>query len=515
MRHMDSMRQKAAIEIPMSDIPEKTGGNHTPPDYERIFHPRRLAIIGVSAEGSGAGFGTGIFKSITTMGFAGEILPVNPKGGSIDGLTIFKSVADIPGDIDFAVIAVAARYVPEALEACLKKGAAGAEIISSGFSELDTEEGKTLEAQIKEIAARGIRVVGPNCFGIYCPASGLTLLPGPDLSRESGPVAFLAQSGGMAIDFAHAGKWMGIRFSKMVSFGNGADLRETDLLRYFKNDPETKVIAMYIEGIQNGQTFFNEIREAADKKPVIVYKGGLSRAGARTVASHTASMGGSGVIWDSVLKQVHAIRVRDAEEMAQASLAFALLPPKEFRKISVIGGGGAIGVAACDLAEACGIEIPPLAPELQARIDSCLPKPGSSAVNPVDVANPFVPPPYLKEILLAAAQDEQIDLQIIVSLLYHYKSVAKTFNKKVAEITPYKELVQSVCDAANETGKPIIAVLANPKRGVEDLDIVEMIALARKEFTDRGIPVFDELHDAIRAIAHVNTYYGTKAHRKE
>ena len=104
---------------------------------------------------------------------------------------------------------------------------------------------------------------------------------------------------------------------------------------------------------------------------------------------------------------------------------------------------------------------------------------------------------------------------IIVSLLYHYKSFAKTFNKKVAEITPYEELVQSVCDAANETGKPIIAVLANPKRGVEDLDIVEMIALARKEFTDRGIHVFDELHDAIRAIAHVNTYYGTKAHRKE
>ena len=141
---------------------------------------------------------------------------------------------------------------------------------------MGTAEGKELERQIKEIAAKGIRVVGPNCFGIYCPASGLTLLPGPDLSRESGPVAFLAQSGGMSIDFAHAGKWLGIRFSKMVSFGNGADLREAELLRYLADDPETQVISMYIEGIKDGDNFFSEIKAAASKKPVIVYKGGLS-----------------------------------------------------------------------------------------------------------------------------------------------------------------------------------------------------------------------------------------------
>ena len=494
---------------------KKTGSGKTnfpPTDYERIFHPRRLAIIGVSADASGAGFGTGIFKSITAMGFAGKIFPVNPKGGSLDGQNIFKSLEDIPEEIDFAVIAVAARFVPEVLEACLKKGAAGAEIISSGFSELGTEEGRELERRIKEIAAKGIRVVGPNCFGIYCPASGLTLLPGPDLSRESGPVGFLAQSGGMAIDFAHAGKWMGVRFSKMVSFGNGADLREAELLRYFKDDPETKVISMYIEGIQDGDSFFKEIKAAAGKKPVIVYKGGLSRAGARSVASHTASMGGSGTIWKSVLKQANAIQVHDTEELAQASLAFALLPPKKFSGISVIGGGGAIGVTACDTAEIYGMEIPPLAEDIQQRIYDYLPKPGSSAINPVDVANPFVPPQSLKSVLLAAAEDQRIELQIIVSLLYHYKSIAKMFNKPVAEITPYKELAQAVRDVVDQTAKPVIAVLPNAKRGVDDLDIVEMIALTKKEYVDRGIPVFDELHDAIRAIGHINTYYGGKNH---
>ena len=455
-----------------------------------------------------------MFKALKAMGFEGEILPVNPKGGTIAGLNIFKSVEEIPGKIDFAMIAVTARHVPDVLEACRKKGAAGAEILSSGFSEMGTAEGKELERRIKEIAAKGIRVVGPNCFGIYCPASGLTLLPGPDLSRQSGPVAFLSQSGGMSIDFAHAAKWMGIRFSKVVSFGNGVDLRETDLLRYFKDDPETKVISMYIEGIQDGDKFFKEIKAAASKKPVIVYKAGLSKAGARTVASHTASMGGSGVIWKSILKQVNAIQVNDSEEMAQASLAFALLPPKTFKGISVIGGGGAIGVTACDTAENYGIEIPPLAADLQARIDAYLPKPGSSAINPVDVANPFVPPQALKEVLLSAAEDKRIDLQIIVSLLYHYKSIARMFNKPVAEITPYKELAQAVRDVVDQTGKPVIAVLPNTKRDVDNLDVIEMIALTKKEYVDRGIPVFDELHDAIRAIAHVNTYYGGKYNEK-
>ncbi|MDD4356907.1 MAG: CoA-binding protein, partial [Smithellaceae bacterium] len=242
-------------------------------DYQRIFHPRTLAIIGVSAEEGSAGFGTGMLKSIMAMGFEGKIYPVNPKGGNISGMEIFKRVEDIPEKIDFAVIAVSARHVPDALEACRKKGAAGAEILSSGFGELGTEEGKALEKQLQETAARGIRVIGPNCFGIYCPASGLTLLPGPDLSRISGPVAFLAQSGGMAIDLAHAGNYLGIRFSKMVSFGNGVDLRESELLRYLADDPETQVISMYIEGIKDGEDFFLAIKKAASRKPVIVFKG--------------------------------------------------------------------------------------------------------------------------------------------------------------------------------------------------------------------------------------------------
>ncbi len=484
-------------------------------DYERIFHPQKLAIVGVSTEEGGTGFGSGMFTALTAMGFEGEIFPVNPKGGKFFGTDIYRQVEDIPVKLDFAVICVTAKAVPDVLEACRKKGAAGAEILSAGFSELGTEAGLNLEKKICEIAAKGIRVVGPNCFGIYCPRSGLTLLPGPDLSRRSGPVAFLSQSGGMAIDFAHKGKWMGIGFSKVVSFGNGADLRETELLRYLARDPETRIIAMYIEGIKDGDAFFREVKAASYRKPVIVCKGGLSPAGQRMVVSHTASMGGSRVIWQSVLRQVNAIQVQDLEELVEASLAFSLLPERVFKGISVVVGGGALGVTACDAAETFDIEIPPLSADLQTRIGELLPKPGSSGLNPIDVASPFVEPKILKEILRITAGGKQIDLQIIISLLYHYKTMARALGKPVAEVAPYRELAEAVRDVVKETGKPIVVVLANPKRGGDDLDIVEMLALARREFLDRGLPVFDELHDAIRTIAHVNAYYAGRKMKNE
>jgi len=474
--------------------------------YERMFHPRRIVIVGVSTEG--VGFGSGIYMSLRTIGFAGEIFLVNPKGGSFLGADMYKKVEDIPGDIDFAIIAVTARDVPDALEACRKKGAAGAEIMSAGFKESGQPEGIALEKQVREIAGRGIRVIGPNCFGIYCPESGLTFMPAPDLSRKSGPVAFISQSGGMALDYAHEGKSTGVRFSKVVSFGNGADLRETELLRYFGNDPQTRVINMYIEGIENGDEFFAVLKEVSRQKPVVIYKGGLSAAGSRAVTSHTASMGGSRVIWPSILKQVNAVQVGDMPEMIQASLAFSLLPQRVYKNMSVIGGGGALGVAAADMAESSGMEMPQFPHAIADRMMAILPKPGSSAGNPVDVANPFVPPKTIGEVLRIGAEDKRIDFQVLISLLSHFKSMSLATGKPVKEITPYQELAKYTDEAIKETGKPVIVVLPNPRRSLEFMDVVELMELARNAFLGRGIPVFDDLRLALRALEHVNAYYG-------
>ncbi|HON38986.1 MAG: CoA-binding protein [Desulfomonilia bacterium] len=480
--------------------------------FDRIFHPKSVAVIGVSA--SGYAFGTGILSSLKAIGFEGRLYAVNPKGGEYNGMKIYTGLSMIPEPIDLAVIAVPAERVPNALEECRRMGVAGVEILSAGFSEIGTEAGARLEQEIRDIASRGIRVVGPNCFGIYCPQSGLTLLPGPDLSRKSGPVGFVSQSGGMAIDFAHIGKWMGVGFSKMVSFGNGADLRETELLEYFGRDPETRVIAMYIEGVKDGKRFFSVLKDVAARKPVIVNKGGLTEAGSRAVESHTASMGGSKRIWEAVLRQAGAVQVGDLWEMAQTCLAFSLLPPRVYEHITVAGGGGALGVSACDQAELYGLNIPQLDPEITKAILEHLPRPGSSAKNPIDAANPFVGPQAYREVFLKAAGDQRVDAQILIQLLYHYKSLSSAMGlSSPKEIAPYRQLADEMKGVVDATGKPLMLVVPNIKQGVESMDIEEMIREARAIFLDRGIPVFDDLGHCLRALGHVSRYYALRRAR--
>lgn len=481
---------------------------------DRIFHPKRVAVVGVSA--NGFSFGRGILFALMAMGFEGELLPVNPRGGEVAGRKIYPSIEAIPGGIDFAVIAVAAPLVPETLRSCRLKGAVGAEILSSGFRELGSEEGACLEEAIGREAAEGIRVIGPNCFGIYCPASGLTMLPGPDLSRESGPVAFVSQSGGHAIDFAFLGKWMGIRFSKMVSFGNGVDLRETELLDYFTQDRETGIISLYTEGVAQGDGFFNALQSAARRKPVVIYKGGLSESGRRAVASHTASMGGSRRIWEAVLKQAGAIQVSGMQELANACLALSLLPRRVYRGVTVVGGGGALGVAACDTAEAFGLELPPLSGDIHDAVYGALPKPGSSAANPIDIANPFVAPSVIRHVLTEAGRDERVDIQIQVPLLYHFKSMAMMLGlKSIREAAPFEEMAEAARNAADATGKPVVAVLPNPRQSLDDFDVEEVIRGARGCYLARKIPVFTSLSGAFQAVRHVSDYAGRPDAGKE
>jgi len=484
----------------------QTVPHSTNTEYERIFHPKKMAIIGISSKGTGAA--SDLFFSLKLFGYPGEIFLVNPKGGTLAGQEIHQSVQQIPGNLDLAAIFAGAAAVPDILEACRLKGAAVAEIFSAGFTETASDEGIALQKEIVRISQRGIRVVGPNCMGIYCPQGGLTIVQGQDFSRESGPVAFLSQSGGQAIDFTNLGLSIGLTFSKVVSFGNGADLRETELLRHLGEDPQTRIINMYIEGLADGDAFFNTIKDVARKKPVIVLKGGLSEAGSRAVLSHTASMGGSRKIWGSILKQVNAVQVRNVPEMARASLAFTHLPAKTYRNLSIVAGGGGNGVSGADQAETFGMKVPPFAPELSRRIDAFLPKPGSSAVNPVDLAMPFVPPQVIRDALSLAASDERIDLQILITMFSYYKILADTSGRSIKEMVPYIEIAESVREVAEKTGKPVVVILSNQRCGQNDLGVIELIEAARCAFIERGIVPFDDLSDALQAIAYVNDYYG-------
>jgi acyl-CoA synthetase (NDP forming) len=249
---------------------------------------------------------------------------------------------------------------------------------------------------------------------------------------------------------------------------------------------------------------------------VVIYKGGLSEAGQRAVASHTASMGGSRRIWEAVLKQAGAIQVSGMQELANACLALSLLPRSVYRGVTVVGGGGALGVAACDTAEAYGLQLPPLSGDIHEAVYGALPKPGSSAANPIDIANPFVPPNVIRHVLTEAGRDERVDIQIQVPLLYHFKSMAMMLGlKSIREVAPFEEMAEAARIAADATGKPVVAVLPNPRQALDDFDVEEVIRSARSCYLARKIPVFASLPEAFQAVRHVSDFAGRPDAGKE
>jgi len=219
-------------------------------------------------------------------------------------------------------------------------------------------------------------------------------------------------------------------------------------------------------------------------------------------------MGGKKVIWEAALRQCHVIQVENLEEMSDASLAFSLLPVREYKGCSVMGGGGALGIAAADTAESFGIKVPGLRKDLQVAILDVLPKPGSSATNPIDIANPYVSARYIREILLHASQDDNIDFHIVIQLLYHYKALQLAMgNVKLSDITPYKELAK-VCREAMDIGKkPVVLILPNIRQDEDDIEVEEVIRETRRLFTEAGMPVFDNVKSALSAVASVSRYY--------
>ena len=238
-------------------------------EFAPMFYPKSHAVIGASA--NTRKFGGRFLATLLGFGYGGKLYAVNPQESEILGLETFARVGDIPEPVDFASIAVPARAVPEAVEECLAKGIKAVQILSAGFTEAG-EEGRRLEEEVARTAARGIRIIGPNCFGIYCPAGGLTILPGERLPKESGPVAFISQSGGYAVRVPRRASGWGVRFSKVISYGNACDVNECDLVEYLHQDPETKIITGYIEGVKDGSRFFKLLQEVCQTKPVILWK---------------------------------------------------------------------------------------------------------------------------------------------------------------------------------------------------------------------------------------------------
>jgi acyl-CoA synthetase (NDP forming) len=481
--------------------------------FEPIFYPKSLAIIGASAELGK--FGNIILSAITEIGYRGKIYPVNPEGGEINGLKVYGSLKEIPGEVDLAIVTIPAAFVSGVLEECLCKGVKGVEILSSGFKETGTPEGIRMEEELSQIARRGLRILGPNGFGIYCPESGLTILPGQNFSRESGPVGFLSQSGGLCADLGQMAIGLGIRFSKMVSYGNGCDVAACDLLEYFFADEKTRIVAGYVEGLEDGPRFLRVLKENRGKKPVILWKGGLTATGSRAVMSHTGSLSGSGAIWDAAFKQAGGIQVLSVEELIDTIYAFFYLPTSAGPRVAVMGGGGAISVAASDSLECLGLSVPVFSPKILEKLTPSFPPVGNSLKNPVDLGNPMTPPSMLRKVMEAAGEDDGIDTLMIIQILYYILFYLRHWlgmdDRPLSQFSFQPELLRACQEVREKYGKPIILVMPDITTDTRMVDMEFEWRRERDTYQAAGFPVYKSLDRAARALRHLIAYHRLRA----
>lgn len=362
--------------------PESRSNQRTP-SLEYIFHPRSVAVVGSLAEPDRWWLKAYYIDPLLKFGYPGQIYAVNPKGGESPDLAVYRSLNDIPGPVDHVVLCVSARRTPQLVSQCRDLGVKTINIFSAGFAETGEREGIEIQQSLVEIAGTsGMRVIGPNCMGLYCPETGLSFCT--DFPQEPGPIGLLCQSGGNTTYIIRVAAERGLRFSKGVSYGNACDLNECDLLEYMAADPETRVIAAYIEGTKDGARLLKALTGAAAAKPVVVFKGGYTEGGSRATASHTGSLAGSDAVWDGLLKQVGAIRVYSVEEMVDVLVALLHMRPPRGPNTCVAGNGGGASVMATDECERAGLRLLPLPPETRERLKKFIPLAGSMLRNPID-----------------------------------------------------------------------------------------------------------------------------------
>ena len=348
---------------------------------DALFEATSVAIVGAPR---GMKMGKLFLVALLDQGFPGQIYPVNPQAEEIDGLKAYPSVSAIPGPVDLAIVLVPHHHALPVVKECGRKGVKGAVLFTAGYKETGTAEGKALEEELVRTArSSGMRLIGPNGMGLYCPKTGLSFFP--QVSKEPGPLGIISHSGSLTNILGRLASQKGIRFSKVVSLGNECDLTSTDFLTYLGRDPDTKVIGAYLEGIKEGPFFLDALRKASLAKPVILWKLGLTHEGGRAAASHTGALAGSREIWEGVVRQSVAVPVVGFEEWVDALMGFSLLPSGVGDRVAIISGPGGLAVSA---AEACGnngLRLAQLSPETRSTMAEFVPPTGTSLQNPVDV----------------------------------------------------------------------------------------------------------------------------------
>ena len=470
---------------------------------DRLFSPGSAALVGASPNPYSGGYAYAVHL---LQDFKGRFYFVNPKVKEVLGVKTYPSLLDLPGEVDYVICSISAEKIPPLLEECSRKGVKLIHLFTARMSETGREEGERLEGEIVGRARRlGLRVLGPNCMGLYNPEVGLTY--GYSFPDEPGPVGGIFQSGGLSTDFVHYGYLRGLRFSRVVSYGNGRDLDEVELLRYFSWHPSTRVVAMYVEGVRDGRRFAEALREVASRKPVVVLKGGRGKTGARAIRSHTASVAGGREVWRGVLSWSGAVEVGTFEELLDQAVAFTFLPPSRGRRVAVLGGGGGKSVLSADLWEEEGFELPELGPSVREKLKEMCPGEWDWVGNPVDFSilqeRPVMPQEWLE------LMEESGDFDFFVFNLTEDDPLPEEVWRFWME-----EQVNGLL-RFRKRGRPLLAVV--PSAGVDPREMSKWrwgaIGEIRRRMVEEGIPVFPSVERAARALRRFVEYWEKRSVR--
>ncbi len=463
-------------------------------DFEHIFNPRAVAVIGASTD-------DGFSQALMNPKMREKLYLVNPKYSELSGKKYYASILDIKEAIDYVIIAAPALQVPKILAECIEKGVKAAHVFTAGFSETGLADRKKLENEVRDIAKGKIRLIGPNCMGIYCSKSGLSFTF--DASFEEGPVGVVSQSGTFGVEFLNIGKIRNLKFSKVISYGNAVDLDCPDFLEYLADDPDTKVIALYMEGTRNGKRLKSALAEAARKKPVLALKGGVTEHGSRAASSHTGSLAGSPEIWSSIFRQTGVAQVEDFDELLNASLALTYAPFPSGKGTSIITNSGGFSVLETDACVKAGLEVPQFQEETLAQLRKIVPVAGTSIWNPLDAWPVFYNlsgmSGNLSDIIRILARDRNIHSIILHfdEINYLRRVLGETFEGHLREVV---QLMLSGClYARDEVGKPVMICISMETYS-EDEEDRRYHLMVKKTFEDERFPVFPTLRDTIKAL---------------
>ena len=440
-------------------------------DIRYLLDPASIMVIGASHHEEKIGHK--VMSNIVHEGYKGKVFPVNPAGGEILGYKVYKQISDIEEAVDLAIITIPARFVRESVEECGKKGVKFIIIITSGFSEIGKREE---EKELVRIAKKyGMRILGPNVFGVYSARASLNGTFGPAEVRP-GNIAIITQSGALGIGMIGKTAMNSMGLSTIVSIGNKSDVDEVDLLRYLASDPLTKVVMLYLEGVKRGREFLEVVKNFPEDKAVIVVKAGRSKWGARAAASHTGSLAGSDRIFNAAVKQSGAVRAENITQVLNWIRTFSSCPLPHGKKTLIVTNGGGLGVLASDACEKYGVPLLDDFEYLEREFKPMLPE-FASVKNPIDITGQSGDEEY-RTVLEKAIMEDEVD-----SIIALYCETA----------TSNGEELQGLFEEIHEKYHPIKPIVFNLFGGERTFGVVDR--LSRK-----NIPAFDEVYDAVESL---------------